>query len=106
MRVRSGRRRCGESTLAPADGMAPPCAQLLRKIDLPERMAADAALMESIDEGNLEEAASWVYETMFGIDSRRTEARDLVEDGRREVQDSLRCNSPSPSPFFSLSLPR
>jgi len=59
--------------------------EMLRKVDMPERMAEDLDLMEVINEGTLEEAASWVYDTIFGGESRRSEARDLVEDGRREV---------------------
>jgi hypothetical protein len=33
----------------------------------------------------LEEAATWVYENLFGADSRSSDARNLVESGRREV---------------------
>eukprot|EP00873_Tetraselmis_striata_P037857 jgi/Tetstr1/458121/TSEL_044613.t1 len=66
----------------------------LRKIDVPERMAADLTLLDTLSSETLPEAARWIYEQLFGIDSRRTWVRDLVEDGRREV-DMMPCDGRS-----------
>lgn len=48
-------------------------------------MALELGFTNVINEDNLEEAASWIYDNMFGSESRSSIARDLVEDGRREV---------------------
>jgi hypothetical protein len=60
----------------------------LRKIDIPERMAVDLDLLDTLSAETLPEASRWIYEQLFGIDSRRTWVRDLVEDGRREVSSA------------------
>uniref|UniRef100_A0A061RB87 Transcription elongation factor SPT6 n=1 Tax=Tetraselmis sp. GSL018 TaxID=582737 RepID=A0A061RB87_9CHLO len=59
--------------------------ELIRKIDIPERFATQGDMMEAIHEGNVEEAAEWVYQNLFGTESRVNIARNLVEDGLREV---------------------